>query len=170
MKLICGIAIGLVMAAAGAVTFSIQAAPSGPAVRALPRTGPKLVPVAETKLIMEGLAQANFRGLEGLLKEKPKDAEGWKFARGQALLIAETGNLLMLRPPRNPGEKAWMDRATQLRTSATQLARSLAARDHEKSRQGLTTVANSCNACHKAFRVKMRIVPFEAKEDIEDKD
>ena len=129
-----------------------------------------MVPVAETKLIMEGLAQANFRGLEGLLKEKPKDVEGWRFARGQALLIAETGNLLMLRPPRNPGEKPWMDRATDLRTTATQLARSLADRDYEKSRRGLRTLASSCNACHKGFRVKEHIVPFAEKEDVEEKE
>jgi hypothetical protein len=96
--------------------------------------------------------------------------EGWRFARGQALLIAETGNLLMLRPPRNPGEKPWMDRATDLRTTATQLARFLADRDYDKSRKGLTTLANSCNACHKGFRVKERIVPFAEKEGEEDKE
>ena len=27
----------------------------------------------------------------------------WKFVRGQALLIAESGNLLLLRPPHNAG-------------------------------------------------------------------
>src|SRR5262249_47722707 len=80
------------------------------------RSKPRLEPVAETKLLMEGMNLANFRGLEGLLKKKPADDEAWKFARGQALLIAETGNLLMLRPPRNQGQDAWMDRATELRT------------------------------------------------------
>src|SRR5262249_47946383 len=63
---------------------------------------PKLEAVAETRLLMEGMAQPNLRGLDRLLsKEKPGGDEAWKFARGQALLLAETGNLLMLRPPRN---------------------------------------------------------------------
>ena len=64
------------------------------------RLTPKLEAVAETRLLMEGLAQANFRGLERLLAEKPGEVKTWTFARGQALLIAETGNLLMLRPPK----------------------------------------------------------------------
>ena len=68
---------------------------------------PKLEPVAETKLLMEGLLHANFRGLERILNQKTPDAQGWTFARGQALLIAEGANLLMLRPPKNQGEQAW---------------------------------------------------------------
>ena len=75
------------------------------------RVVPRLVAVAETKLLMEGLLQPNFRGLEGLLKEKPATEEAWSFARGQALLMAETGNLLLLRPPHNLGRDTWQQRA-----------------------------------------------------------
>src|SRR5262249_1646925 len=47
---------------------------------------PKLEPIAETKLIMEGLAHPNFRGLDRILAKKPEDAQAWTFGRGQALL------------------------------------------------------------------------------------
>lgn len=128
-----------------------------------PRTGPRLEAVAETRLLMEGLAQANFRGLEGHLKQKPADAETWAFARGQALLIAETGNLLMIRPPRNQqGQAAWMERATELRTAATRLARDVGNRDFERSRASLNELALSCNHCHQTFRVPVRVTPFAA--------
>jgi Cytochrome C' len=120
----------------------------------------KLEPVAETRLLMEGMAQANFNGLERLLKDKPADNETWAFARGQALLIAETGNLLMLRPPKNPGETAWMDHSRELRDAATALAKNTAARDYEGSRNALGDLAVSCNRCHQTFRVQARIVPF----------
>jgi hypothetical protein len=123
---------------------------------------PKLEPVAETRLLMEGLAHANFRGLERLLRQKPAEAEAWTFARGQALLVAETANLLMLRPPRNQGEQVWLERATDLRSTAAQLARSLGNKDYERSRDGLTSLANSCNRCHEAFRTPVRITPFAA--------
>ena len=73
------------------------------------KIAPKLEPIAETRLLMEGLANANFRGLERNLSKNPIDDPSWVFARGQALLIAETANLLMLRPPRNPGENTWME-------------------------------------------------------------
>ena len=119
---------------------------------------PKLEPVAETKLLMEGLAMSNYRGLDGLLKKEPPDAEAWAFARGQALLIAETGNLLLLRPPRTAeGQDAWFQRATDLRDAAAALARSVGAQDYARSRAGLVDVANSCNRCHQTFRVAVRV-------------
>jgi cytochrome c556 len=130
------------------------------AIPQTPRMQPKLEAVAETRLLMEGLNQANFRGLERLLRQKPADAETWTFARGQALLIAETGNLLMLRPPRNAGETAWMQHATELRESSSRLARTLAEADYPRSRAALAGVADSCNRCHQTFRVKVRVKPF----------
>jgi hypothetical protein len=123
-------------------------------------TTPRLEAVAETHLLMEGLAQANFRGLEKMLAKKPTDAEGWTFARGQALLLAETGNLLMLRPPKNQGQDAWMERARDLREAATSLARNVADRNYDRSVENMDRVASACNQCHRTFRVNTRVVPF----------
>src|ERR1700733_3757031 len=88
-------------------------APQPPAKAPQPsaKIQPKLEPIAETKLLMEGLANVNFRGLERLLQQKPADLQTWTFARGQALLIAETANLLTLRPPRSSGQAVWFDRS-----------------------------------------------------------
>lgn len=126
------------------------------------RVTPRLVAVAETKLLMEGLLQPNFRGLEGILKEKPASDEAWTFARGQALLMAETGNLLLLRPPHNQGRDIWQQRAMDLRSAATNLARLVAARDFERSRAHMLIVANVCNRCHQTFKIPTRISPFAA--------
>ena len=41
----------------------------------------KLEPIADTKLLMVGLANPNLEGLGKLLSEKPKDADAWGFAR-----------------------------------------------------------------------------------------
>ena len=48
---------------------------------------PKLEPIAETRLLMEGLAHPNFRGIERLLQKQPDGTEAWTFVRGQALLF-----------------------------------------------------------------------------------
>jgi hypothetical protein len=122
---------------------------------------PKLEPIAETRLIMEGLAHANFRGIERNLRKNPIDDQSWTFARGQALLIAESANLLMLRPPKNPGETTWMERSMDLRAQAQQLAGYLAMKDMEKSKAGMQSLAASCNRCHNGFRVPVEIVPFQ---------
>jgi hypothetical protein len=95
------------------------------------------------------------------MRQKPTELEAWVFMRGQALLIAETGNLLLLRPPRSQGQEAWLAHAGQLRESATRLARAAADRDYERSKAGLLEVANACNRCHQTFRVPVRMPPKE---------
>jgi hypothetical protein len=123
---------------------------------------PKFEALAETKLLMEGLAQSNFRAVEKHLQGKgPEDVDTWMFARGQALLIAETGNLLLLRPPRNEGRDTWMRRAMDMRQSAGILARRLGSRDRARSRTALLDLANKCNNCHQTFRVAARIGPSD---------
>jgi hypothetical protein len=131
-----------------------------PGVKVMPR----LEPVAETRLLMEGLAQPNFRGLEKHLKERPAETEAWVFMRGQALLLAETANLLMLRPPRSSQAQAvWFERALEMRRQATELARTLARSDLGGSRSAFVELANSCNRCHQAFRVPVEVVPFATR-------
>jgi|GEM_PF-917022 hypothetical protein len=121
---------------------------------------PKFEALAETKLLMEGLAQPNYRALEKHLQGKgPMDVDTWIFARGQALLIAETGNLLLLRPPRNEGRDTWMRRAMDMRQSAGELARRLGNRDLARSRTALSALTDKCNACHRTFRIPVRIRP-----------
>lgn len=127
----------------------------------LPKTpAPKLEPVADTKLLMVGLSNPNFKGLEKLLRDPPKDDQAWVFARGQALLIAETGNLLMLRPPRNQGEPAWFERAMELRSRSSALAKALSDKNYPASRAEFVNLANTCNRCHQTFRVAVQIEPF----------
>jgi hypothetical protein len=139
-----------------------QSPPQAPPPRKVATPPPRLVPVAETKLLMDALNQSNFQGLERILKQKQIDAESWTFARGQALLIAETGNLLMMRPPKNSsGTDAWMKAAMELRESASQLSKTVAARDQERGKAGLVSLANACNNCHQTFRVSARISVFD---------
>ena len=103
----------------------VLTAPAEPQTKA--RFVPRLESVAETRLLMQGISLPNFRGLERHLRTKPADEEAWTFARGQALLLAENGNLLLLRPPRNAGEPAWLELAVDLRSTATRLARATGA-------------------------------------------
>ncbi len=132
----------------------------GPA-HSQPRGAPQLEPVAETKLLMEGLADPNARALGKLLTGKPQGAEAWALVRGQALLVAETGNLLLMRPPRaRASQDAWAAHAAELRDSATALARAAAAKELAQARAALAGVGNACNRCHRAFGTGPRVDPF----------
>src|SRR5437588_3256523 len=153
LALLLSLALGLTAVA----PVSPQVGVPLPASKAQLRTAPRLEAVADTRLLMDGINWPNFMGMEQLLKQKPANVDTWSTIRGQALLIAENGNLLMLRPPRNQGEETWMQRAASLRSKAVQLARAAAAQDHERSRTELKELASTCNRCHQSFRVDVRI-------------
>jgi len=140
----------------GLLTLSIFLVPLSLPAQTRSRPG-NVEAVAETRLLMEGMALANFQGLNRHLRQRPTETEAWVFIRGQALLIAETGNLLALRPPRNNGETVWQEHAAELRASATRLARAAAERDYERSKFGLAELAFTCNRCHATFRVPTRL-------------
>jgi hypothetical protein len=161
MRAAHGLTLAALLSATGVLALL---APPGARPEQLPKAEPKFVPkfeaVAETSLLMEGLAQSNYRALEKHLQGRgPTDGDTWAFARGQAILIAETGNLLLLRPPRNQGRDTWMRAAMDMRQSAAALARRLANRDLERSRTALADLAVKCNACHRTFRVPVQIGP-----------
>ena len=125
---------------------------------------PKFEVIAETRLLMDGLNQANYRGLAKLLQQKPTDADTWTFIRGQASLIAETGNLLLLRPPRSGGATPGIKTRWTCARAAAGLARKAGNRDYEGSVAGLRKVASVCNRCHATFRVATRIGPDAGPE------
>src|SRR5262245_25874627 len=95
----------LTLAVLTAALFTLPGTSQTPSSKG--KFAPRLVPVAETKLLMEGLAHPNFQGAKNILRAEKIEKEDWTFVRGQALIIAETGNLLMLRPPNNTGQDAW---------------------------------------------------------------
>jgi hypothetical protein len=142
-----------------AATASPQAVPQ-PGAQPSTKLQPSLKPVAETRLLMEGLANSNFRGMEKLLKTEPTTPQTWTFLRGQALLIAETANLLMIRPPKGEAQSVWFARAMNLREVATVLAATVAEKDYAKSKAMLGTLAKSCNGCHQTSAWPSRLLPL----------
>jgi hypothetical protein len=142
----------------------------GSAQRPVPAFTPKFEVVGETRLLMEGLAHSNYQSLNKLLREKPPDLETWVFARGQAILIAETGNLLLLRPPRNTGRDTWMKLAMSMRAEAADVARSAGNRDFTGASTALRRLTDSCNRCHTTFRVPVKVGPKQAAPDLTERD
>ncbi len=159
------LAFGLFASVSHSQSFLPQPKPLPPvterAAAPAPTPMPRLEAIAETRLLMEGLNLPNFNGLNKKLAEKPADAATWAFARGQALIIAETGNLLMMRPPKGkPAHEAWMAAATELRGEAAKLARAAGEKDYSTAIAAMAKLANTCNRCHEKFGEKTRLVPF----------
>jgi hypothetical protein len=164
LRFVCLLAMGVALLSTAEATPQNKAAPEKTPTPAKIRSTPKLEPVAETKLLMQGINWPNFLALEQNLKQKPTEADAWTYLRGEALLIAENGNLLMLRPPRNQGEDTWMERAMALRSTAVKLARAAADKNYQRCRNGLVDLADTCNRCHQSFRVNVQITAFENRD------
>ena len=123
---------------------------------------PRLEAIADTKLLMVGLAKSNMDGLGKTLKDRPADAEAWGYVRGQGLLIAETGNLLLMRPPKTrQAQDSWMIFSVSLREAGVKVAKAAAAKDYPAARAAVASMSNVCNHCHEAFRVTERVVPLD---------
>jgi hypothetical protein len=124
---------------------------------------PRLVPLAETRVLMDGINWPNFIALEQGLKRPPRDDHSWLALRDHALLIAENGNLLLLRSPGKKSE-AWTDRAVALRTVAARLADAAAERNAGRSRQVLLELARTCDRCHDTFQTGVQIVRWTQQQ------
>jgi hypothetical protein len=126
--------------------------------RAQMRTVPRPEPVADIRLLMLGINLPNYQGIAQRLEQQRQDAESWNILFGQALLIAENGNLLMLRsPPGNGREDTWLDRAAELRSTAVRVARAASDHDGARTRDEFKQLTNVCNRCHQTFRVDVKI-------------
>ena len=138
----------------------------GAAQRSAPFT-PRFEAVADTRLLMEGMLHSNYRSIGKLLKNKPTDRDTWVFARGQAILIAEAGNLLLLRPPKGTGRDTWMRLSMEMRSQAVALATAAAAQDHAKSIRALADLKAGCVRCHQTFRVDIKLDPQPAAGEVD---
>jgi len=54
---------------------------------------------------MEGVFQGPYRRLKTAIATEPKDNAGWKAIRSDVLILAEGGNLLLVRKPGKDAEK-----------------------------------------------------------------
>jgi hypothetical protein len=118
---------------------------------------PRLVPLADVRVLMDGINWPNFVALQQELKRRPRDERGWLSVHDHALLIAENGNLLLLRPP---AKKAggWTDHAMALRSGAARLAQAAGDRNPERCRLGLLELVRTCDRCHDTYQTGVQIV------------
>jgi hypothetical protein len=99
---------------------------------------------------MEGFFQAPYRRLKVTMAAEPKDAAAWKAIRSDALILAEGGNLLLLRkPPKDADE--WAKYSVASRDAGAALVKAAKAKDYPVAKKAYETMLGHCNACHKKF-------------------
>ena len=82
--------------------------------------------------------------------EPPKDDAAWEAVRGQAVALAEAGNLLMLGS-RAKDRAAWMKFSRAQVDAAEAAARAAAAKNAEQLSTAADALYETCADCHKDY-------------------
>lgn len=99
---------------------------------------------------MEYVFEPTFKRLKLAMASQPVDSSGWKTIKSDALILAEGGNLLLLRKPELDAAK-WVDHSIELRDVGGQLYRAAKKKDFPASRKAYELMVTRCNTCHQQF-------------------
>lgn len=99
---------------------------------------------------MEYVFQPTYRRLKEALASEPADRPAWSRVKADAMILAEGGNLLLMRLPEE-GADDWKRFSLETRAHGGEMYRSAKARDYAATRQHYETMLVSCNACHQQF-------------------
>lgn len=99
---------------------------------------------------MEYVFQPTFNRLKPVMAAAPADNPGWKAIKADALILAEGGNLLLIRQPEEDTAD-WVKHSRQVRDFGGQLYRAAKAKDYTNARKHYEAMVQNCNACHEQF-------------------
>ncbi|MEZ6065824.1 MAG: hypothetical protein R3B90_08985 [Planctomycetaceae bacterium] len=99
---------------------------------------------------MEYAFQEPYKRLVANLKQAPADRAGWKIIKSDALLLAEAGNLLLMRGPEEHRD-LWAKHSVEVRELGSKLYAAGKARSYDDARPAWEALIKSCNSCHDSF-------------------
>lgn len=111
--------------------------------------GPK--PVEEDMHeFMEYVFAPTYERLKSALAAEPRDQDGWKTIKSDGLILAEGGNLLLIRVPTDDAQR-WREHSTAVRKLGGQLYAAAKKKDYSLARKQYKLMLQNCNACHDDF-------------------
>lgn len=99
---------------------------------------------------MEYVFQPNYKRLKTGMANEPKDKNGWKAIKGDALTLAEGANLLLMRAPEEDADQ-WRTLSVAVRTSGSDLYQAARKSNYAVAREAYVKMLKQCNACHVQF-------------------
>lgn len=99
---------------------------------------------------MEYLFQPTYRRLRAAMASEPSGNPAWSAIKSDALILAEGGNLLLIRLPEED-QADWVRQSEEVRELGGQFYRAAKSRDFAAARQHYEKMLASCNACHQQF-------------------
>jgi hypothetical protein len=112
---------------------------------------PPFATVATVSEIMDAITLPYSDALVYVQRSPPKDDKDWETLQMQALMLAESGNLLMMKDrARNQGQ--WMKDARLLVDAGIAAVKATRAKDLQAVLALNEQIVNSCITCHTKFR------------------
>ncbi len=99
---------------------------------------------------MEYVFQPNFRALKPAMASEPSDRKVWSTIKSSSLILAEGGNLLLIREAQTDQDD-WDKHAVAVRDFGGKLYRAAQAKDYSTARKNYEAMIKNCNACHQQF-------------------
>lgn len=99
---------------------------------------------------MEYVFEPGYKRLKPLLAAEPKENAAWKGIKGDALTLAEAGNLLLLRTPKEDGA-VWTETSAAVRKLGGELYQAAKKKDYKQARSQYEAMLIQCNACHDKY-------------------
>jgi len=112
---------------------------------------PPFMPVATINEIMDAITLPYSDALLYIQRNPPQNDRDWETLQMQALMLAESGNLLMMKNrAKNQGE--WMKDARMLVDAGIAAVKATRAKDINAVLALNEQIVNSCITCHRKFR------------------
>ena len=111
----------------------------------------ELKPVeADPHHFMEYINQPTFLRLKQAMRSEPNDEKGWKSITSDALILAEAGNLLLMRPPQEEAAD-WSRHAIAVRQTGSEIYHAAEKKEFATARTAYESLVSQCNDCHDHF-------------------
>jgi hypothetical protein len=99
---------------------------------------------------MEYVYQPTYLRLKANMAKLTADPAPWKDVKADSLILAESGNLLLMRGPEE-NRADWNQHAVATRELGAELYKAARAKDAGKAKTAYTEMITRCNACHDDF-------------------
>lgn len=99
---------------------------------------------------MEYVFQPAYKRLKEQMATEPKDNQGWKAIKSDALILAEGGNLLLIREVEED-QAGWNKLSVQSRDLGAELYQAARSKDYPAAKKHYQAMLTKCNACHTQF-------------------
>ena len=109
---------------------------------------PAFQPVASVLQLMEAVVVPSSEALFDVGDNPPKDDQAWVTLRNNAVILAESGNLLMMRPKDN-GD--WMKYSRMLVDAGAFAVKAAEAKDLGKFDEVADQATRACEMCHDQY-------------------